>query len=455
MSAGSKAFLDWLTAAPGKADQWTWSLIWNAVENEQAAAHPEMDRRSEAFLRMCGRRFDDVIDHTQVYDSVITKSNLMRSQNQLHKMATSFMSEPTLSLNMLWDALTGKHGKKQRAAIIGGVMVSQVLAGAMAALVQAFNDDDDERNWLEKYADRASRNIFDNINVFGMIPYISDIMSLFEGYEVERPDMSVIKDLIDYGESFFKKAADPEQTLTWKDYENFVGTICNLTGIPAKNVLREVRRTKNAILNTDWNAPNMTNVYYAVEENTAWGADKNSEYYDRMANAYINGDKQLMEDLHTYMLTSKMVTEEKIRDGMKSAIQARYVAGDVSDEAAMAFLTENGVEADDAYWTVDKWEYMRDTGMVASTYRKYDDFFQAVESGENLRAVIKEYTDNGVSTQTLAGQITTQYKQRLISLKAAGDMRELADLQAHILSAYEALGYDREKKLKDVRAWYE
>jgi hypothetical protein len=454
--AGKAAFdrlIDRLTAAPGKADQWTWSIIWKAVKAEQAAANPGMDTASEAFLQKCGERFNDVIDHTQVYDSVLTRSNLMRSSNQLHKMATSFMSEPVLSINMLYDAVKGKHGKKMGARIIGSVVASQVLAGAMAALVQAWNDDEDKRNWLEKYADRATGNILSNINIFGMIPYISDIVSLFEGYDVERPDMSAIADLVDYTKTFMKSFENGGPT--WKQVENFAGTWANLLGIPAKNISREVRRTRNMIWNTDWSAPNMSNVGYVMMENLPGYSDKNTVYYDRIVAAELRGDEKEAEDLRTYMLTSKMVAEDKLTSGLKTAMKDRYIDGDVDDDTAIAYLQKVGAEEteDDAYWEVDKWKYARETGDSTANYRKYDDFFEAVESGTNLKATVQVYLDNGVSKTTLASQITSKYKPVLVELWKAGKKGEFANLQARLLTAYEALGYDRAKKLKDIEAW--
>lgn len=456
--AGKEAYkraLDWLTAAPGKADQWTWGLIWKAVKAEQAELHPGMDVNSEEFLQLCGDRFDDVIDHTQVYDSVITRSNLMRSKNALHRMATSFMSEPTLSINMLYDAFMGKHDKKQRAKILGGVIISQVLAGAMAALAQAWNDDEDKRNVLERYADRATANILDNLNPLGMLPYVSDLMSLFAGYEVERPDMAAIADIIDYGKTFITKAADPDKELTWKDYENFVGTIANMAGLPAKNISREVRRTRNLIMNSQWTATDAFNVGQAMLENVPFYQSKNAVYYERIVAAELNGDTQKAQDYREYMLLSKMVSEDAMQTGLKKAMQERFISGDVDEDAAKQYLLKIGAyaEADDVYWEVDKWKDMRDKGIAAGDYRKYADFFQAVETGEDLRATIKEYLDNGVSKTTLASQITTQYKQQLIDLKASG--KGYADLQARLLTAYEALGYDRAQKQKDIQRWFE
>lgn len=457
--AGKAAFdrlIDRLTAAPGMADQWTWSIIWKAVKAEQAAENPGMDTASEAFLQKCGERFNDVIDHTQVYDSVLTKSNLMRSSNQLHKMATSFMSEPVLSLNMLYDAVMGKHGKKKGARIIGSVVASQVLAGAMAALVQAWNDDEDKRNWLEKYTDRATGNILSNINILGMIPYISDIVSMFEGYDVERPDMSAIADLIDYTKTFMKSFENGGPT--WKQVENFAGTWANLLGIPAKNISREVRRTRNMIWNTDWSAPNMSNVGYVMMESLPGYSDKNTVYYDRIVAAELRGDEEEAEDLRTYMLTSKMVSEDKLTSGLKTAMKDRYIDGDVDEDTAMDFLISRGLVENeaDAYDYVSKWEYSRDNGGSTKGWSRYLEYEQAIETGgQTLIDTTKMYLDQGVAKSTLKGRITEAYKKKLIDLHKSGKTREFADLQAKVLTAYQVLGYDRDECLKMIQKWLE
>lgn len=461
--AGQEAFrraIDWLTAAPGKADQWTWGIIWKAVENEQAELHPDMDRNSDAFLDIVGARFDDVIDQTQVYDSVLTRSDLMRSKNAMHQMATSFMSEPTLSLNMLYDAVKGNHSKAKRVGIIASVAASQVLAGAMAALVQAWNDDKDKRNFAEKYADAALGNIADNLNPLGMIPYISDIVSILQGYDVERADMSVISTLSKYTLSFANKVINGE-TLTLKDWENFAGNWANLTGIPAKNIMREIRRTINAVTNTQWNTPSASNLGFIAKENMKLlgiiplYSGKNTAYYERAVAADLRGDTAYAEDLREYMLTSKMVTEDKLTEGLQTAMKNAFIAGDTDEDTAIAYLVTIGAkdDANDAYWEVDKWKEMRDTGIKAGDYRKYSDFFQAVETGENLKAVVQEYLDHGVEKSTLASQITNQYKEQYIALYKAGKMGELANMQARILTAYQVLGYDRTEKLKDVQKW--
>ena len=456
--AAYDSFMAWLTAAPGKADQWTWGLIWKAVKAEQADLHPDMDQTSDAFLDMVGERFDDVIDHTQVYDSVLSRSNLMRSQDGIAKAITVFKSEPTLSLNMLYDALSGwkskRHAGLHRGRIIGSVLASQILAGAMAALAQAWNDDDDKRTAIEKYADRATGNIVDNLNPLKMIPLVSDIVSMCEGYDVARPDMEIVGDVINYSKSFFDKAFDPDKALGWKDYENFLGTIANLVGIPAKNLLREGRRTWNAVVNTQWTAPTGIGVGQAILENMPFYGSKNKEYYQRIVTADLRGDVELAENLREYMLTSKMVTPDKLRSEIKTALKEAYIDGDTDDDTAIDMLVEIGAYEDreDAYWEVDKWKYMQETGASADSYSKYNDFYTAVETGKDLKKTIQVYLDNGASKSSLAGKITSQYKPQMIALKESG--KGYADLQARILTAYEALGYDRQEKLKDIQKWF-
>lgn len=411
-------FMAWLTAAPGAADQWTWGLIWKANKAMQAELHPEMDHSSEAFLKLCGETFDDVIDHTQVYDSVLTRSNLMRSTNALHKMATSFMSEPTLSLNMLYDALTGIKSKRHtgwhRGRIIGSVVASQVLAGALAALVQAWNDDDDERNWLEKYADRATGNIIDNIFVPNMIPYVSDIVSLFQGYDVERMDTAVISDVITYSTKFIGKVADGKE-LTLKDWENFAGTWANLTGVPAKNIFREIRRTINAVTKTDWSAPDAFGVRQAMLENTwGYGSAKN-DYYQRIMTALARGETELAEDYKTFMLASKAVDEAALTEGIRSAYKDAYKRGGIDKEQAIDFLLDNNLVTGDtedkrkqsAFQYVDKWE---EGTANYSAYNTLKEAYKAINFTE-IQKAWKELTNNGYSDEQVKKQSRTLIKE--------------------------------------------
>ena len=107
------------------------------------------------------------------------------------------------------------------------------------------------------------------------------------------------------------------------------------------------------------------------------------------------------------------------------------------------------MDEDDVYWKVKEWEYEDEN--EDENFAKYDDFYTAVQTGKNLKAVIKEYTDNGVDKSTLASQITSHFKPKY---KAMSNY-ERASIKGYLLNAYALLGYDRTKKSKDIDKWLE
>ena len=333
-------WIDWATALPGVMDRITWTHIWKAIEAEQAERNPSMDRNSDEFLTAVGKRFDDVINRTQVYDSILAKSQNMRSKNAFAQMSTAFMAEPTLNINMLYDAVRGNHTAGERAGIITSVMTSSILAAAMASLIAAWNKDDDERKLSEKYlAEFASRAI-DSVNPLTMIPYVSDVWGMMNGYDIERTDLSVVKDMIDYTGKFFSNVKDPEKANTWRDYENFFGTIANMTGIPAKNWSRDVRRIRN-LFNTDKSASSPAGIKYTLLENIVplgLYADSNKAYCQRLVAAAIDGDTQETYDLWDYLTNSKKASQSSINTNIRDELKRRVREGTMAPSQATEIL---------------------------------------------------------------------------------------------------------------------
>lgn len=536
-----------MSALPGFMDEVTWTHIWKAVKAEQADLHPGMDTKSAAFLNMCGRRFDEIINHTQVYDSVLAKSDLMRSSNAFHRMATAFKAEPTLTANMLYDAITGKHSAGERAKIISCALVSNVLAAAFAAGISAWNDDDDDRPAAEKYLDKFSALAIDNLNPAGWLPYIADVSSLVEGYEVDRIDMSVVSDILKYGESFFGKLDNGEK-ISWKDYEDFVGTLANLTGIPLKNISRDARRVWNAFTsNTD--STMASNIKYTVLENLPYGLypDTKNAYYQRYVSAATSGNAQKAYNIKDFMTSSKGTSEDAWAQGVRKVLKSMVSSGEMTAEEAKQFMLDNGLakdqkaayqyvdkwtEGDDGYsvyntardavksgnstaladevknltqngyeektvfsevrglikteymngsisknqaksmynayvsedfdakdtnewyWLFREWDYGAKNNGSTDGYSKYGTFVEAVKTGKNLKTVISEYTSHGVEAKTLSAQITTAFKDEFVTLYKT-NKTQAANLLARLLTAYEALGFDRGKKQRDIMKWPE
>ena len=227
-----------LSKAPALADEIAWCSIWEAVKRETKANYPGLDTKGEPFLKLAGSRFTEVIVKTQVYDSVLSRSGLMRSKDTGMKMATSFMAEPTTSINMIADALLqGKRGNRKYArGAIGAVIASQILNSILVSFVYAGRDDDEDETYAEKYIGTLTGEILDSLNPAGYIPFIKDIQSIVQGYDVERSDMAVISDLWKAWENLSKDSISP-----YRKVEGFAGSIAQIFGLPVKNIMRDAR----------------------------------------------------------------------------------------------------------------------------------------------------------------------------------------------------------------------
>lgn len=234
---------DVLTKAPAKADELTWNRIWSAVKAE---TKEKTGLSGEALLQKSGERFTEVIELTQVYDSVFSRSELMRSKSVWAKIVTAFMGEPTTSWNMIRDSVIqrkrGNISKAQLTRNMASVAFSIVLASALKSFVTAGRDDDEDKTYAEKYLADLTGNLADELNPIGMIPILRDFQSIFQGYDVERSDVALISDLkVAWDQLFSDKKSTAEKI------NGLAGAIGALFGIPYKNVSRDIASVINII----------------------------------------------------------------------------------------------------------------------------------------------------------------------------------------------------------------
>ena len=227
-----------------KADEITWSHIWNACKAETKDKYPDLS--TEESLQKAGKRFTEVITKTQVYDSVFSRSALMRSKNGAVKMATAFMAEPTTSLNMLFNATVqakrGKFSKGKATRIVASLVIASVINALLQSIVTAARNDDDDKTYAEKYIAELIPNFIDNANPVNQIAFLKDAISVFQGYDVTRADMSVFSDLYN---SIHNLNSD-NLTYTQK-IESLAGSIGAFFGLPIKNVIRDINSVENVI----------------------------------------------------------------------------------------------------------------------------------------------------------------------------------------------------------------
>lgn len=236
---------DFFMKPAGWADEMTWAALWNACEKETKAMHPELS--GEALYKETGKRLGEIIDYTQVVDTPFHRSQLMRSKNTGVQMATAFMSEPTKTYNML-QAAVARWAENRRDPVanrqLGRTLLVFVATGVLNAAAQsvidAIRDDDDEEELLEKYMQAFGGNVIDNVNPLQIVPYVSDIVSIVQGYEPSRMDMQMVQKVYEIvGElsSIMKGEGSKWSVHKWN--RKVLSAVSYATGVPLENLYRD------------------------------------------------------------------------------------------------------------------------------------------------------------------------------------------------------------------------
>ncbi len=263
-------FSEGMMALPGFMDSLTWGRLWKACEYEIADT-TDLKPKTDEFYRAVGKRFTEVIDKTQVVDSVFHRSQIMRSKNFGNQLATAFMAEPTKSYNAVMGAVrslqNAKGPERKKAAVklvgraVSAYVVTNVINALVVSLMDAARDDDRDKDYAEKYREallgeyskdkslwdniRAglSANLTENLNPLSLIPYLKDTMNLMEGYDIKRMDMQGVSELV----SSFKKwekLGDGRYTVAYL-LKDTAESLSKLTGIPIGNLMRELSTMAN------------------------------------------------------------------------------------------------------------------------------------------------------------------------------------------------------------------
>lgn len=343
---------DVIMALPGLMDELTWCSIWQAVEREVADT-TNLKTGSEEFNKRVGDRFTQIITETQVYDSVFSRSAMMRSKDVGVKMAAAFMAEPLTNVSMVVDAMDDfRNGRKALGARkLGSVVASMLLNSILVSFVYAARNDDDDKSYIEKYIAALTGELKDGFNPLTYIPYIKDVVSIVQGYDVERNDMTMIADLWN---AYTSLKSDKKST--YRKIEDFAGRIAQIFGLPLKNVMRDMRAayyTYDTIANgeeTTWQG-----ALQAVAEGWTGESPSNSEQlYDALVSGNVKQAdrvKARFEDESAAQAAVKKVIREKYAptDGGKQSIDKQTAIKQLQDYAGMS---KQEAEKQVAKWTV-------------------------------------------------------------------------------------------------------
>lgn len=252
-------------ALAGFADSVTWAGIYNACYLEQKALHPELAGDKEALYRLAGDRLSEVVDRTQVVDSPFHRPDIMRAKNTYMREVTAFMSEPMKSYNLLRSAVVS--GDKKRIARTASTFALTAVVTALAeSAADAWRDDgkdsfwekvkaaflpgdwDENTKWYTVLSEVLGANLVGNLNPANLFPFLRDAMSILEGFETERSDMSSVTRLLSVAKSIVSYLNGTGTKSKWDIAESAAQVISYATGMPFGNAVREVRDLVNKII---------------------------------------------------------------------------------------------------------------------------------------------------------------------------------------------------------------
>ena len=254
---GKESLKDKAMAPAGMADDFTWGKIWNAVLYE-TKDKTDLKPGSEEFYQAAGKRFSEIIDRTQVVDSILHRSSVMIQKDNATKMATSFMSEPIKTYNMVYDTLMNTPGgKKEVAKSMAKLLVILTVQNAVNALAQTladvWRDDDDETAWVD--VETWKDNFKDNMNPLTYIPYLKEIPSIWKGYTSERTEMTGITDSVQGLQKWIKYFQGESKYTAAGLVRESMKPISELSGMPINSTLREFESLADLIA---WNYRKIT-----------------------------------------------------------------------------------------------------------------------------------------------------------------------------------------------------
>lgn len=497
---------EYSTKLPELMDRMTWTRMWSAVKAEQHAEHPEMDVKSDEFLDLCGRRFNDIMRRTQVYDSTLVKSANMRNQNPVIKTLTSFMAEPTLTLNVLADSVRmAKNREKGGMLMVGKAsglfLLSAVLQAAVKGLMGTGRTPDDKKTWWENFLYRFEYNFLNEADILQLVPGFSDAVTILKGGELKDDAWGALSKMIKAGSGtvdlLLRGSSDKG---LWRDVEDSGAQLVQMfTGVPLKNLMRDGRAMWNWTIDrpyatradsaaviggqaTDlfYNADNLIGVLNTWLGEAGYSTNNNA-YYARIYEAKKTGDDKRAQNLIDYLLLGKGIKQESIDskiagmakkdENASAADTAEFLIAEganaedyITDRMRKKELTADEArdllqkadptkDADSIWWTVDRIQYKLETGAekVSGNYYRLKD---AISGGKiaDINAAVDLMKKHGFDNERIKdwiGRKDTGFKTAY--LEATG--KEKVRIKNALIMAYKAIGINETEANKIINKW--
>ena len=445
--------IEWSLKGAELGDALTWGLLWNACEYEVASTK-KYKVGTEEFNQAVGKKLREVVYATQVVDSTLTRSQIMRNKSGLTQGATAFMSEPTLSANILMDAgfqfnlekrRTGsvksawKKAGKQIGRAVAIYSIGQLTAATIEALFDAYRDDDDDEEFKEKFTEAFKKNVITDLMPFNKIPIISDlvefVLSRFDiGYfssdNLSTTWLSQAATAYDAWAEIIEEKRGGEETskTVYNAIYNTVRALSSMTGVAGSGLMRE------AIV--FWN--NTAGAYDSTLKVKTYENSK-TQNGQLLYEAIIKGDKRQAESLKAQFENEDEVSKalvKALRENDPRIIEAAEarLSGDMTLylQIAKAIKAEGNFHQDIIVYAINSEmnALKRDDGEASSGFRSKPtftnaDYYNAAVNGD--AADVKAVKDYLIESGKTESQIQSSFNS---SVKDAYEEGEITVMSA-------------------------
>ena len=403
-------------AAAGKADAVTWGKLWNACEWQVKREKPDIRAGSNEFYSAVNDVFSDMIDQTQVVDGILQRSNIMRGKGDFSQQATAFMGEPIMTLNVLmrsydnfrYEEVPAKRSKALKALgrAATALVVTDVVNALAQSVVDAIRDDDRDKDYWEKFftaftgvegdeknaAELISNivlngNVGSNMNLLTKIPVVKDTLSIFQGYDVSRPDMESLAGLISAASIFIKNIGGGGTQTRKETTLTLIAQASKVFGLPVSNIKRDVMATIRTIAQ----ASGSLGFQYEVEKfsyNLENSSNK-SRFIGILYDALEQGDYATYEHVRRDLMEQMGLDGESIRSNLKTRYNKK-AESEANYSLPQKSLDLLGIRGKYAYDSGESEEKFSAADLNAGAYSKYE-----TQKGDTYRTQADKATSSG------------------------------------------------------------
>lgn len=372
------------------ADKVTWAALWDASKRK-VSRETGLNKNDAEFFPKVVELFEDTVYNTQVVDTVLTKSELTRNKSFGVRLFTSFMSEPMTTASLVTSEIFDIQMKQAAGQKLGlsdykrlsktcvVVTLAAIVNSALAALADAWRDDDDYGTFGEKWTRALQVKLADELMPLTYFPFVSNVWDITKillddadkkwfGVAVYGNGTDIpLTDIVSSAEKALEifreidEKGDKARYTKFGGYYKIVNILSKITGVPFYNATREIVTLHNILLPSDkWRS------YEPKPEN---------------------------------------------------AIQFAWRDGYLTDEEALEYLQDEEIMGSEvldegkAWFALNKWK----TGDTSD----YTKLYEELDKSGDIKGAVDELREHGKEDGNIKGRVTDHFKDAYINGSSA------------------------------------